>query len=242
MKIVVCDDNAVFRRDLIDRIRSLLAKTPHLADLSLQVEECSSSEELMKGMRSRAADLLFLDISMPGESGLSAAEIIHKEYPDTLILFVTNFEHYVFYTFRFRPFRFLRKSELTNELPEALLSAMEALTQASRYLPVMNQSTSANVKLSHIFSIEKEKQSNYLWVNSREGRYRYRKNMKDLMEELKHPDFIKIGQSVVVNMSHITAIQEKVVVMSDGHRLPLAPSYAAAAKRAYMDFIRRKSV
>ena len=51
---------------------------------------CRSGQELMEKLKQAQPDVLLLDISMPGISGIDLAKIISKEYPATRIVMLSS--------------------------------------------------------------------------------------------------------------------------------------------------------
>jgi two-component system invasion response regulator UvrY len=77
--ILIADDHAVVRHGL----RKILSDFP---DMSID-GEASDAEELMRVVGERDWDVLILDISMAGRSGIDAFEDLHRSYPKLPVLF-----------------------------------------------------------------------------------------------------------------------------------------------------------
>jgi DNA-binding NarL/FixJ family response regulator len=82
IRIVVVDDHAVARRG----IRSVLSGNP---DLEI-VGEGVDGEEGVKKAQELRPDMILLDISLPGISGIEAARSIRTICPESLIIFVSQ--------------------------------------------------------------------------------------------------------------------------------------------------------
>ena len=66
--------------------------------------------------------MVFMDIDMPGLSGMETAALLRERNCNTTLIFVSSYEHFVFESIRYMPFRFIRKSLYQEEVPEALQS------------------------------------------------------------------------------------------------------------------------
>ncbi len=77
--ILVVDDEAVIRRLLCQKMISL----------GYNCLEANGSQQAMDKMNERPADLVILDIMMPGGSGMELLPEIKKAYPDTIVIMAT---------------------------------------------------------------------------------------------------------------------------------------------------------
>ena len=73
IRLLLADDHAVFRSGL----RLLLSEQP---DMEV-VGEAADGEEAIRKTKELNPDILLLDITMPGISGLEAPDRIKKEHP-----------------------------------------------------------------------------------------------------------------------------------------------------------------
>lgn len=82
MRILIADDNALIRRG----VAGLLS-----ADKDIEVcGEASDSTETLKKAEELRPDLVLLDVSMPGTSGLHTAQLLSKKLPSLKILIMSQ--------------------------------------------------------------------------------------------------------------------------------------------------------
>jgi two-component system, NarL family, response regulator NreC len=82
MRILIADDNEMVRR----RVTGILSSVPNW-------EVCGQAmdgEEAIQKARELLPDLILLDISLPGLSGLEAARLLRQKVPKTKILVMTQ--------------------------------------------------------------------------------------------------------------------------------------------------------
>jgi DNA-binding NarL/FixJ family response regulator len=84
IRILIADDHDVIRTGL----RSVLDPNPRFA----VVAEAASGAEAMEQARLYAPDLVIMDVSMPGMSGIEAATAILEELPGTRVLALSMHE------------------------------------------------------------------------------------------------------------------------------------------------------
>lgn len=81
IKLILADDHKLFR----EGVRSILESAK---DIEI-VDEVADGRALINSLRNHETDMIMLDISMPGISGIEACRIIRKEYPCLKILMLS---------------------------------------------------------------------------------------------------------------------------------------------------------
>lgn len=84
MKEIACllvDDEVDFRKTLADR----------LAKRGLGLEQCGTGEECLAFLEKKSADVVVLDVKMPGMSGIEVLEHIKKKYPGMEVILLTGY-------------------------------------------------------------------------------------------------------------------------------------------------------
>lgn len=89
MKVLIVDDNENFR--------SALKTVLEFQNLFSRVDQCEDGDEVIPYLRENGlVDCIIMDISMKRLDGLSAAELVKKNYPDipVIILSMHDEENY----------------------------------------------------------------------------------------------------------------------------------------------------
>jgi DNA-binding LytR/AlgR family response regulator len=87
-------------------------------DINYNMQAVSDSRELIEKLKEGIVDVLFLDIDMPYYSGMDIASYINEHMLSTIVVFVTSHDALVYKTFAYRPFGFLRKTHIAEEIDE----------------------------------------------------------------------------------------------------------------------------
>lgn len=82
--ILIVEDNLSFRESLKE---VLSAHFP-----SAKIEEASDAVEAMMVVRSARPDLMFVDIRLPGESGLEVTRKVKQDYREIPVIVITNYD------------------------------------------------------------------------------------------------------------------------------------------------------
>lgn len=87
MRIIAVDDKPIPRRALVRAIEQ--------ADPTADVTECASAEDVLALPRLDAYDVAFIDIDMPGMSGMELARRLKAMHPTLNIVFATGYSDYM---------------------------------------------------------------------------------------------------------------------------------------------------
>ncbi len=239
MRIVICDDNQQFGNDLKNHIEKIIIAESFYDD-NVNVEYFQSSKRLLSYMTEHDVDILFLDISMPELDGFDIAKYINDNNLSTCIIFVSSFENNVFYSLRYKPFRFIRKDKYKDEIGEALRSAYIELTKKNRCIMITKHSDVIPVRIASIIYSEKEKRSNYMSLYCLDNVYRYRGTLSDFEALTENGNFVKASQNAYINMAHILNIKDSAVSLKGGYVYYVSPKYKNSVIQSFFKFMREE--
>src|SRR5919206_3637957 len=124
MKVLIADDHAVVRRGL----------TQLLADEypSLSVGEARDAAEVLQLTREQDWDIIVLDISMPGRSGLEVLKELRQQRPRVPVLILTSHpeEQYAVRVLKAGAAGYMTKESA----PEHLIEGIRKVTGGGRYI------------------------------------------------------------------------------------------------------------
>ena len=119
MKLTICDDEQHIREYIADCVRTVSS--------DVEIEMMPDAEKIMSP--DFDADILFLDIQMPGNDGMKAARVLRENGKKTVIVFVTALEELVFDAFEVGAFRYILKpfdrEKLVEIIEKSLVQAKE---------------------------------------------------------------------------------------------------------------------
>lgn len=232
MRIAICDDDAKFT----DRLKVFIEKelgarnvTPHI---------CVYHDGGAFIADHAACDAVFLDIDMPSVNGFDIAERING-MGDALIVFVTMHDELVYSSIRFRPFRFVRKTHLEQELPEVLddLNREVYKRSAGRKFEFRTQTGVVFLDVSTIVYIEIYGHWLHVCVDGGEDLNCYG-SLAELEKELAPFDFIRTHKSYIVNCKYIYAIEKGQIVLDDGIKILLSRYRAGEVRDKFRRYVR----
>ncbi len=217
---VVAEDEETLRHELVEQLGKLWP------ELSI-VGEASDGVQALRLMDQHQPDVLFLDIQMPGATGLEVARQVAGR---SHVVFVTAYDQYAVAAFDqgavdyvLKPLQAARfftaisrvKQRLgghSGEYAQQVGHAVEQLTThppgATRsFLRWINASVGQTLKLITVDEVLYFQSDNkYTRVAIREGEALIRKPLKELVEELDPQQFWQVHRSTLVNAMAVAAV------------------------------------
>lgn len=231
MRIVICDDDAEFANEL----KLLAEKGLAVLDIHPGFSVYNCGESVISDMPQ--CDAIFLDIDMPDVNGFEIAQKIN-ETGDTFIIFVTSYDELVYSSIKFRPFRFIRKTRLDNELPEVLnaLASAVAKRAAGRRFKLHTKTTDVFLNVEEIKYMETFGHWIRVYVSDAEYIECYG-SLSDMENQLSELDFVRIHKSYLVNCRYVYSIERGRVILTDKTELPLSRYKSDQVKSKVKNYI-----
>jgi DNA-binding LytR/AlgR family response regulator len=228
LRCIVVDDEPLARNLII----SYIEKTPFLE----LIAGCGSAAEATTCINESHPDVVFLDIQMPGMTGMELARFIK---PETLIIFITAYDHYAIEGFKVNAIDYLLKPVSYNDFLSSAQRAMNVFEQRhSTAKPVNDEQTHIIVRSDYklvqlpvkdILFIEGVKDYVKIYTSTDNGNKPVitLMNMKSLEQKLP-AFFMRVHRSYIVNTNNITAIERGSRIVFGEHYIPVGETYRAA--------------
>jgi len=226
LRCIAVDDEPLALELLEDNISNL----PYLE----LVAKCSNAMEAMKILQSQTIDLIFLDIQMPGLTGLQFIQSLSQK---PMIVLVTAYEKFALEGFNLnvvdylvKPValeRFVKACNKAWELHQLKTTGNQIGAAAPDYFFVNVDYSLLKITFADIVWIEGLKDYIKIHLKSSTKAVITRMSMKAMEEQLPAQKFIRIHKSYIVSIEHITAIRKNSVFMGT-MELPVGESYRDA--------------
>ncbi|WP_298301470.1 response regulator transcription factor [Hydrotalea sp.] len=194
---------------------------------------CNNAMEAMKILQNQPIDLIFLDIQMPGLTGLQLIQSLAKK---PMIILVTAYEKFALDGFNLDVVDYLVKPVSLERFVKACNKAWElfqlknthsAATHTPAYFFVNVDYTLLKITFTDIIWIEGLKDYIKIHLNSSNKPVITRMSMKTLEEQLPSRLFIRIHKSYFVSIEHITAVKKNSLFIG-ALELPIGDNYKEA--------------
>ena len=222
MNCIVIDDDS-FARKLIDEYirRTKPLVLLHSLSSAMEAIDVLSSNEIV--------DLIFLDIEMPGMSGI---DFLNSLSTLPQIIIISAKEKYAVNAFDYDITDYLLKPVPYNRFIKAVNKALERqkndkIHSAGTEIYIRQKNSLVKIKYSDIIWVEA--MENYIVIYTIHEKYTLSFTMHAIEEKLPPKMFIRIHRSFIVNIAEIHSIEEKVVHVKTGNDsincIPLGKMY-----------------
>lgn len=225
MRVLIVDDEAPARSEL----RHLLS-----AHVGVEVAgEAANAREALALAGATDYDAVFLDIEMPGLTGLDAAQLVRERADPPAVVFVTAHSEYAVDAFAVEAFDYLLKPID----PERLARVVERLAELSRgavdtrKIPVVGGGGTELIDQEQVHYVQAE--GDYSRVHTFDRSYLATSSLRELEAALPSDRFVRIHRSYLVNLAKVASVRR-----AGPDRLQLALDDAA---RTELDVARRQA-
>lgn len=235
-KVCLWDDDEEFRGSL----KSKLCKIGERHHIKMEIIEFSSGTGMLFDLDgvSEGIDIFFVDVLMPGLTGIEAAQKLREWGTGAQIVFFTSIKEHVFQAFDVMPLHYLIKDEATEETIEKIL--LRAIDLAQK-----NQRESFQYKVGHTVKRIELQEIIYFEIRNRvvhmfcrgDRQEEFYLTMDKLEKSLRDKNFIRVHRSYLVNFMHIHSIEAKQIVCMNHICIPVGEKYLEQIRKEYSRFI-----
>lgn len=225
-----------------DKLRRWLSEQEDIELVGVSVDGISAAENIT----ALQPQLVFLDIQMPGLSGLEIAAQLEADNAP-LLVFVTAFDEHAVKAFELNAVDYLLKPYDKDRLGKCLGRVRARLGDAMARVAAVNTARAhinqsarllvpvgEQLQLIDTDTIEwLEADDNYVTVHAAGRKYLLRRTLTDLLQQLGELRFVRIHKSAAANLMQIQVLSplfkgDYEVVLHSGQRLRMSRRYRDA--------------
>lgn len=213
-----------------------LSKIPNLT----LVTTCSSPAEALEVLKVGGIDLMFLDIQMPGLTGI---QFLRSVPNPPLVIITTAYEHYAVEGFELdvvdylvKPIPFDRLSKAVAKVRERLHARhlMEKNRPGESFFFIRSEYKEIKIYFDDIHHIEGLKDYVKIFIEGHAHPVLTRMNLKAMESRLPATRFARVHNSYIVPLKKITAVQRAQVFLGDD-AIPIGEKFYNDFMRQYRD-------
>lgn len=207
LRAMIVDDEAPARSEL----RFLLEQTGKIGTISEASSVRSAIETLMGGR----VDVVFLDISMPGASGMQLAEALRKLKNPPAVVFVTAYSDHALEAFDVDAVDYLMKPVEEDRLDRAIEKVLQrvkpsapepaAKPAAVERIPVEKGGRKVLIPVEQIRYIMAK--DDYSCIFTQDDRFLSTTSLAQFEAKLSDFGFFRVHRRYIVNLSHVEDVE-----------------------------------
>ena len=217
LNCVVTDDERAAREGIAAYVRQL----PYLNLLG----QCKSAIELDTLLMQESVQLVFLDINMPGLTGVDWLK--HAQSPP-MTIFTTAHREYALEGFELnvvdyllKPISFARFSKAANKAFQLAMPSSPSPSNElneERHIFIKEDNQTIKIYLKDILYFEAA--VDYIFIHTTEKKYMTLFSMKQVEREVNN-EFLRIHRSFIINTKHVKLIEGRQVIIGES-KLPIS--------------------
>lgn len=199
MHVLVVDDEA----PVLDELAYLLQRDPRIG----RVDTASSGAQALELLETGDHDAVFLDVAMPGLSGLSVARLLARFREPPKIVFVTAHDDHAVEAFELNASDYLLKPVREDRLTEAVRRIVETPAEEpddDEAIAVELAGVTKFVQRSAVRFVEAS--GDYARLHTPDGTHLVRVPLSTLEQQWAHAGFIRIHRSLLVATAHVLEV------------------------------------
>jgi len=227
MKCIIVDDEPLAR----EGIEMLTQMLPYLEIMG----SFDSAVQILDFVQNNEVDLIFLDIELPGLSGLDFLRSIKS---DAFVILTTAYPQYALEAYELdvidylvKPIkndRFIKAVNKVKEIYDLKISALyEVDPKDDDHIFIRSERKYVKLYYSDIVFIQGLK--DYVMIHTIDKKYLTAMNIKTILSKLPDAQFIRSSKSHIVSIPRIQEVNHDSILL-EGHDIPLGNSYKSNFK------------
>lgn len=233
LKMIICDDDKYILEEIERQIQEIFYKHRIVASTMLFTEPDKTFTYCLKNK----VDFILLDIDMPVMNGFELSVKVQKLPKDhiPIVMFMSSQDHFVYEAFQYRPFDFLRKGCIREELENKIDRMIREYAYNCEQIELV-RGEDAFIQLRDVMYFKSNR--NRIDAYTLDGCYRC-KDKISVMEDKYINCLIRCSKQYLVNVNHISKIMIENILLKDGRRVPLSRRKRKQVEEKYERLMRK---
>jgi len=199
LRVLVIDDE----RPALDEVAFLLDHDDRVAE----VHATDSPTEALRLLQQLEVDAVFLDVQMPGLTGVELAQVLSRFKTPPVAVFVTAHDQHAVEAFELNAVDYVLKPVRQERLAEAVRRVLAATRteQPEEQVPVERGGVTRFVPISQIRYVEAE--GDYARLHTGEDSHLVRVPLSQLEAEWATAGFVRIHRSVLIATAYVDEVR-----------------------------------
>ncbi len=235
-RIAVVDDERVFSDAMEKSLRMYAERNAR----EFEIVSFSGGDKFLTADKAELFDVVFLDIDMPGDDGMSVAKELRGSGRNIIIIFCTNLAQYAIDGYSVDAFGYLLKPVTEQSIFDIMDRAcmlMDRMQCERLYIKTVHGQELVQVK--DLIYVEVQRHNLYFYVSDKNGKLsavRTRGAIQDISKDLESSSFVRCSVCYLVNLRQVLSIENNTVRLP-GIELPISRTYKKKFTDAFMRYL-----
>lgn len=239
LRIAIVDDASADASAVSEMVEDFCAER----EIGLKVAHYASGDEFLK--ENKNADVVFLDIDMPGTNGLEVAKAIRRNNAKIIIIFCTNLEQFAINGYEVNALGYLLKPVSRYWVDFVMKKVVSALSVGKRSVLVVKTATEQTiVNISDIVYVEVQAHNIFYTVlqGGKEVKIKSRGSMREVEEKLSKKHFSRCSACYLINLRKVISIKKNTVYLTGDYALPVSRTFKQEFSESFMKYLTQYEV
>lgn len=232
MKIVICDDEKIY----VENISKIINNHIKNADI-VYYNNIKDIANCIKDDKNISVYILDIEFGQDNINGMDIAKVIRKKDKDAIIIFLTNYDKYVYDAYEVMAFRYIPKCRINEKLPLAIRDAVLKIKESyskNIYIGAYGK-TIRRIEHDEIIYIEKYQKNIVMYLKDNTV-VKERMTLKNIYNDLDPHKFIFANKGTIVNLKNIKALDGLMLLMENGYECYISRERLRNVKEKITDF------
>ena len=236
MRIAIVDDLAAERTLMKERLVRQLG----LRGAQAEILEFDSGEAFLAARQKQRFTAAFLDIYMPGRSGMDVARELRKKDADCILVFTTTSTDHALEGFKVRAMHYLVKPYTEEELASLIDEILSRIPASEKKLTVKVNGSDLQIPFKTI--VHADHFSHMIHIHTtKEKELVIRQSFGTFTAPLKEDSrFFICNRGTIINMEHAVDFDGTMFLLDDGSKIVVSRELCKPARQHFMDYLFQK--
>lgn len=236
MQIAIVEDC----KEHSELIKQYIDNWSRMSEEKVAIRQFDSAEQfLFHSENATEIDTIFMDIQMPGLSGVELARKIREKNHQVAIVFTTGIDDYMEEGYELEATHYLLKPVSEEKVRRCLDKISEKQKKKEHYIILHGEEDTFRIAESNIWWVSALGHKVIVGMEEAGGVKRiHLSNSMGEMEKIlfQLPEFVKSHRSYIVNLKHVKSIRKADIIMDNGDEIPLSRRMYKEVNERFIQF------
>ena len=233
MKIFILDDD----RESVAQVEEFITEYAKKMGVTMHARGFTDPETFLQeyDKSEEKPYLVILQVEMKKMSGIEVARNLRKKGSSVRLILMDVSDKYAMDAFDVHADGYLKKPITYHDFASAMSRFRARFATESHTIEVRAERSKVNLHTADILFAESI--GHNVWIYTKAGEYKTTLTMGKLAEVLQEErSLLPCGRSYLVNMAYICQIENEVIVMNDGSRIPIPVRLRKSVSEKYRNY------